>query len=404
MTLREYLNKQQAEVYNNIIQNKLIEKENEKYKNIKIIKTSKKKINKKNTASTTPIQKINTILHNTENIEELDTKLPPVAEIEQSITNTIIPQNLNDISLFYSNNYSAIELKVFAKFHKLSQVGNKSILLNRIISHIIKNNVIIKIQKIFRGFHQRIKNSLRGPALFNRKLCNNENDFLSYEELKDIKYYQFFSFRDNDGFIWGFDILSFYNLIYTTKNNKKQMSSITNIKNPYNRNLIPIDIIHRMNKLLVTDKHKINIIIPIVESHEEKNLDFRVLELFQSINSLGHYSDLNWFMNLDLINLVKYILELMYIWNFRSQLSNQTKCSICYPHGNPFRNINILSVKRETNINNLRKIILDIMEQLVYSGINTDNRTLGSYYVLGALTLVSTDASNSIPWLHMSMV
>ena len=117
MTLREYLNKQQAEVYNNIIQNKLIEKENEKYKNIKIIKTSKKKINKKNTASTTPIQKINTILHNTENIEELDTKLPPVAEIEQSITNTIIPQNLNDISLFYSNNYSAIELKVFAKFH-----------------------------------------------------------------------------------------------------------------------------------------------------------------------------------------------------------------------------------------------------------------------------------------------
>ena len=44
------------------------------------------------------------------------------------------------------------------------------------------------------------------------------------------------------------------------------------------------------------------------------------------------------------------------------------------------------------------------MEQLVYSGINTDNRTLGSYYVLGALTLVSTDASNSIPWLHMSMV
>ena len=36
--------------------------------------------------------------------------------------------------------------------------------------------------------------------------------------LKDIKYNQFFSFKDNDNFIYGFEISSIYNLFIKVEN------------------------------------------------------------------------------------------------------------------------------------------------------------------------------------------
>ena len=37
---------------------------------------------------------------------------------------------------------------------------------------------------------------------------------------------------------------------------------------------------------------------------------------------------------------------------------------------------------------------------MVNKGINENSCSLGSYYVLCALTLVSQDAANSLPWLY----
>jgi hypothetical protein len=35
-----------------------------------------------------------------------------------------------------------------------------------------------------------------------------------------------------------------------------------------------------------------------------------------------------------------------------------------------------------------------------YKGINENSCLLGSYYVLCALTMVSSDAANTLPWLY----
>jgi len=43
------------------------------------------------------------------------------------------------------------------------------------------------------------------------------------------------------------------------------------------------------------------------------------------------------------------------------------------------------------------------LEKFVNSGVDADNRTLGAYYVLGALTLVNEDAATSLPWLFQSL-
>jgi hypothetical protein len=48
-------------------------------------------------------------------------------------------------------------------------------------------------------------------------------------------------------------------------------------------------------------------------------------------------------------------------------------------------------------------MILTMLEKMVNSGINTDSRTLGAYYVLSALTLVSEPAAQALPWLFHSV-
>jgi hypothetical protein len=47
--------------------------------------------------------------------------------------------------------------------------------------------------------------------------------------------------------------------------------------------------------------------------------------------------------------------------------------------------------------------MLEIMEKLVNCGIDRDSKSLGAYYVLGALTLVNTEAATSLPWLFQSV-
>jgi hypothetical protein len=81
----------------------------------------------------------------------------------------------------------------------------------------------------------------------------------------------------------------------------------------------------------------------------------------------------------------------------------ETKCNICPPVGDPFRNLSMTYVHTEVNINNVRKVVLEVLEKLVNNGIDKDSKTLGAYYVLGALTLVNMDAATSLPWLFQSV-
>ena len=55
-------------------------------------------------------------------------------------------------------------------------------------------------------------------------------------------------------------------------------------------------------------------------------------------------------------------------------------------------------------LNQLRLSVVHLIDRFVSAGINHDSRVLGTYYVLGALTLVSEDAATAIPWLYQSFV
>lgn len=350
--------------------------------------------NKKNLHNSSMIDEYTNIIYN--KCEKLIPNIKNTHKINDC--DIVIPtiKNFNDVA---KCNYNVSQLKVFAKKYKLKITGNKPQLVNRIFTFLYLSAYIVKIQKFFRGRLQRKYNLLHGPAYINRALCNNNSDFVSLEPLEEINFHQFISYKDTDEFIYGFDISSLYNLIF--KNGKE-------IKNPYNRSTIPDYLfknIKTLIKLSIILKSSINLEIEddTIHMSSEKTVEMRSLSLFQNIDSLGNYSDSQWFLSLNKEKLIKFIRELSDIWNYRAQLAIEIKRNICPPNGDPFRHLNIHSITIESNVNIIKKTILEVLEKIVCSGIDNDSKSLGAYYVLGALTLVNDNAANSLPWLFQSV-
>ena len=310
------------------------------------------------------------------------------------------------LNILFEYNYNIQQLKIFLKHYKLKTTGTKKQLTLRLYFYLIFSKFSIQIQKVIRGNFQRKCNNLRGPALLNRSLCNNKNDFLSFENMDEINGFQFFSYKDKDNFVYGFDILSIYNLIFTKKGNTITINKDN--KNPYNRNEIPDFVISKIKKILKIEKllkNKINIKIKDINDDVsyKKSIELKALEIFQLINSLGNYSDINWFLNLDKQKLLNFLRELDDIWNFRAQIYPNIKRAICPPYGNPFGGVNLTNINSISNLCDIQKIVLDVIGKLVNTGVDREHKSLGCLYVLSALTLVSQDAALTIPWLFESV-
>jgi hypothetical protein len=332
-----------------------------------------------------------------------------VAKCEKTIPVVKKPSKINDDKISIPTlenyreltkyNYNVTQLKSFAKHYKLKLSGNKSELLIRVYSYLHFSSFIIKIQKNFRRLLVRKYKALHGPASTNRKLCNNSYDFITMEPVDEINFHQFLSYKDEDGFVYGFDITSLHNLYFKSS---KEM------RNPYNRNLFSDSIVKVIKSMLRLSKIlKIHINLHFEDDlknvSSEKAIELRALALFQTIDSLGNYSNPQWFLSLNRNQLIKFVRELSDIWNYRAQLSQETKRSICPPNGDPFRNLSMPYVHTEVNMINVKKVVLEVLEKLVNSGSDKDSKSLGAYYVLGGLTLVNQEAATSLPWLFQSV-
>jgi len=317
-----------------------------------------------------------------------------------------IPDTTN-IDMMYKYNYNCEQLKIIARHYKIKHSGNKNQLFMRILMYLHFSRYITPIQGLFRGFLYRRLISYKGPGLKNRDDCVNQCDFLTMDSVNEIPYMQFYSFRDMDGFIYGFDMTSLYNLLFKNNNNSSSVLRATP-KNPYNRNPIPVSVFTDLRRIMKLSKlFGIGVDIDIeedVQSIRERTIPERVRDLCMKMDQMGHYTNVEWFLSLSAAKLRKFVRELTEIWNYRANISPHIKRDICPPLGDPMRHINYveLYVREESTLESKQRMVLECLEKLVTSGINEDSKCLGAYYVLGALTLVNIDVALAMPWLYES--
>lgn len=389
-------------------------------KNIPPIDPAGKKKHKKGNKDNTIQNAIQTAKHMDENIivgfkksssrESIEDLVVEEAKATGSLDFSLeyIPQ-IGDHNMIYQNNYNVQQLKRFAKHYKMKRGGNKPQLSQRLFCFLKLSYGIRKIQQRFRGHLLRRCLKSQGPAFRDRSCCTNSTDFLTMEPVEEIACHQFFSYKDEDGFIYGFDVPSLYNLILKSNPNPNiSLHEHKPVQNPYNRNIIPVEAVKQFKYFLRLSKifHfpvELHIKNPLESMSVEKSTELRVLELFQNIDALGNYSSPVWFHTLNRNQMFKMMVELRDIWAYRAQLSNEVKRAICPPHGDPFQHLNVQYIHRETNMDNIKRYILTILEKFVNTGIDVDSKTLGAYYVLGALTLVNENAAASLPWLYQSL-
>jgi hypothetical protein len=318
----------------------------------------------------------------------------------QKRTTTDLP-NIKNYSDLYESNYTVQELKDIYKANNIyCSKGNKPELTLRLFTYFKLSTSAIVIQRMFRGSIQRKYTRLHGPVFTHKSICNNNTDFFTMDEITELKYGVLFSYRDPDGFVYGFDIHSLYKLVITSKNSQV-------IVNPYNRAVIPSSVIENVSSFLkltlILTGH--NVVLTLKNAHIEKqvvSIENRTIELFHAMDSLGNYTTPSWFLSLSPMNLLRFTRELTDIWEYRLNIPLETKREICPPDGNIFSNIqrSTLISFLNNDIDILRHHILNVMEKLVNTGINTDAKLLGSYYVLGALSIVNPQILISTPWLQ----
>jgi hypothetical protein len=261
--------------------------------------------------------------------------------------------------------------------------------LTLIKQHIYYNNYInyiIKIQSVIRKIFIKKIFSLKGPALYNRNKSINCTDFYSCENINTINYNYFISYQDVDDKIYSFDVRSLNILISNSQNN------------PYNRNIIPKNIINNSNILIKFLKNN-NIIINYPEDNltEQQLFNNKVITIFQKIDQFNYNTNINWFTSLSFNNLKQFWILLEDIWNWRANLTNQDKYKIIQNNNNLFKYFYKLKTINDLKI--LQNYILDDINILISNGITHSDTSNGILYVLIALSNISIDCGSSMPWL-----
>jgi len=326
-----------------------------------------------------------------------------------------------------------VELKSVLKTEKCRVSGNRNTLINRLTEQYKRIQSTVLIQRVFRGFVARESEKLRGAGHKDPSKCVNDTDFQTMDSLSEIPHECFFSYTDDQGFIYGFNVFS---LMMMFKRNRKFV-------NPYNREDIPIGIACRIFSLY----KKIELLYPLVfkenrldneriirddiqravrdaeifegitipdtfEIEEyaaplerrspepettELHIQRRTVALFERISELiNNRAEPDWFLSLSK-NECDRFYHFYYTWWTRSNsLSDVEKREIC-ASTDPF--FNLSQIETHWTEMHYRILCLELLEQMVYTGINESKCRLGSEHALTMLSVVSKPARRAYPEL-----
>ena len=378
---------------------------------------------------------------------------------------TYTQYKLNELHI---EKYKLTELKTVAKHYNLHISGNKNVVADRILSFFKKTASATFIQKHFRGNVVRLSIRLRGEGYHNYSKCVNECDFYTLEPLSEISKIRFFSYTDEKGFIYGFDIVSLITLLKKT----------SRIINPYNREQIPYEIctsflgLYQISRILfpyifteestilrvdpkpirrihstvqsasttvltqpelnstavttVTNENEFERLPPPLSVYEEPIVfDTHIPRETAVLNTLNairtHPTDVRireLFMEINLLG--NYAesrwfsdLDRLRLARFYQFYHEWWTARSRLPRsvrnnicilGDPFEDIRLVYLYPTTEIEEYREACLKMMEMMVYGGVDLEYRKLGIFQLLSILTIVSIPARNAMPWLYEAML
>lgn len=299
------------------------------------------------------------------------------------------------------NKLRLMDLKVSCHHYNLSNLGKKPDLVSRLSKFFNQmeyyhNNInhIKRIQSLFRGWRVRNQIKLHGIYLFNKSMCHNQEEFYTFDDIKEIDDDFFFSIKQ-DSYIFGFDIRSIYRMFNT-------LNTDVPILNPYTNQSLDSNDIERANLLVsYLERKDINIRHEdMMEISPQQEVALKATDVFQKMDYLGNHIDAEWFHQMNIGELKDYYRLLEDIWNYRANLSEEAKLQIV-PSGNIF-SISVSSVNHLNDKIKVQHIVLDVIDILVSSGLTIPDKTTGAFYVQAAFAGISPMAAQAMP--HMMFI
>jgi hypothetical protein len=342
------------------------------------------------------------------------------AQEDDNATNLIILKPI-EYEKVKNSKYSLVELRALCGHYNIKKSGTKPDLIQRIYTFLKHTYFVVIIQRNFKTFLSNKYRKLCGPGYLHTSKCVNDTDFYTFDRISSIKPMELFTYLDSDNKIYGFHIASIFHLIIT---------SYPTITNPYNRNVISSNVIKNVyEKLIYGSLIGFRVSVKLDDEDDdtindnqsgytnvsgggsvitrEKQEELFIVDLFQHINTLGNYSDSDWFIVLQRDDLIRFIRNIHDIWYYRANLSQEMKERICPPHGNPFLlhnshiNMNVISLLTYAEI---RTICVSVIDRISRRGTSREDQCLGAFYILATLTIVNQDARNALPWLYEAVV
>ena len=344
------------------------------------------------------IKSKNIILYQSINSNNIETS----ANLDVKIINSNIDKNI-DKNEHSKELYDPQELfdkilnKTNLNVYTIRTSIKKSYLNKLIDTKQSKNNLIESLKKII--FKERfylnnqyyivlIQSIFRRWIVLKRKLCCNDTDILTFTSKYEIPEKYFYIFYDKfTKKKYAYDIRTLVEIInsdypscpYTFRNFTEEEKK---------------DIVQYKNKLI---KLGLDVGIEKKKLTIEEETHMRIKDVFYQINMLDNYTNHEWFKNLNLHQLIHLYALMEDIWNYRSNMTTQSKKKII-KNGIVF-NIPIPIIKQEKSIIRMQNILLDEFMRLITEGVDREEKKLGAILILTGLVEISGDAADALPHL-----
>jgi hypothetical protein len=262
----------------------------------------------------------------------------------------------------------------------------KRLMIKRVEPYLSHETSIVTIQKVFKGWNIR-----------RRRNCNNKEDCGTMDSLFEIPVQYYIDYKDESGFIYGFDIRSMHMIMLEANPinpfTQKQLILGASGKNFFEKYMKKMTSVKEKEGVVKFDSPKLT---------KEQRFNQTLIRVFQKIDMLGHYTDIAWFQNMSLHDLNNFYTGAYDIFAFRAQLSPEIRRKIV-KDGILFQNfIGNLHHIQERNKHILQYEILREIERILDEGEDRDSKFHGISLVLTILVECSYTAALALPHLLQS--